>query len=323
MTKASPLPPASTSQTTSAVSSTDEYDATTVTTAKAAAAAAAVAATEPPPPSTEDSHEECVLCCYPLPLKSNEIQYRECCGEVICRGCIIAQRRTLILGTNVKKPIAGSREEELEFMKILSNGHVEEENNVIFVCPFCRAEDPINHKEFLERLWKQIDDHKDPTAMNAMGSLYFEGKKGLSKNLKKAEDLYQQAYDLGYPPAAFNLHELCRSKHVPDEDRMMKYLEEGVKRRNTQCMNKLAIRAAQSGDQEAAKWHFIAAACAGDDAAMSHLMFNYRTPVSVVSKDDLATTLRAHKAVIDKVSSEPREYAIRHEAFEEREIGTN
>ena len=131
MTKASQLPLAPTSQTTSAVSSTDDNDATTVTTAKATVAA--TAPTKPPPPSTEDSHEECVLCCYPLPVNLKESVYQECCGEVICNGCSIAQQRTLIIGTNVKKPITGSREEGLEFSTLLFSKQP-------MVCPFCAVE---------------------------------------------------------------------------------------------------------------------------------------------------------------------------------------
>ena len=38
----------------------------------------------------------------------------------------------------------------------------------------------------------------------------------------------------------------------------------------------------------------------------------------ILSKDDLATTLRAHKTINDAGKSEPREYAIRHKAFEKK-----
>ena len=42
-------------------------------------------------------------------------------GVLICWDCIIAERRTLIIGTNVKKLIqqGSSKEEELEFMSAL------------------------------------------------------------------------------------------------------------------------------------------------------------------------------------------------------------
>ena len=155
--------------------------------AEAFAAAAAAATAEPPPPSPEDpqDEDECVLCCYLLPLKVDESQYKECCGELICDGCIIAQIRTLIIGSDVTKPIAGSKEEDLEFITIVSS-------KPIMVCPFCRGV-TTNSKEFLKRLWKQIDDYNDPKTMNLIGSCYVIGTHGRSKKRKKAEELLQRA----------------------------------------------------------------------------------------------------------------------------------
>ena len=101
---------------------------------------------------------------------------------------------------------------------------------------------------------------------------------------------------------------------------MMKYLKEGIKRGNAQCMTNLGVYyASQSGNHEEAKRHLMTAARSGHDNAMHNLMVNYRSPGSVVSKDDLATTLRAHKAISDyKRTSEPRKYARRHKVFEEK-----
>ena len=146
-----------------------------------------------------------------------------------------------------------------------------------------------------------------------LGSYYVTGKHGLSKNRKTAIELYQQAYDLGDANAAYNL-----SLHVPDEARRMKYLEEGVKRGSTQCINGLVVCAAQSGNHEEAKRQFMTAARSGVDEAIQNLIINYRSPGSVVSKDDLATTLRTQQAVNDVAKSEPREYALRQKAFEKK-----
>ena len=132
--------------------------------------------------------------------------------------------------------------------------------------------------------------------MNMMGVHYFEGQQGLSKNRKKAEELYQQAYDLGHPSAAHNL---------PDEDRMMKCLKEGVTRGNASCVIHFGVRAAESGNPEEAKRQLMTVACAGDERVIQYRMVNYRTPGSVVSKDDLATTLRAHKAANDTRKTVP------------------
>ena len=73
----------------------------------------------------------------------------------------------------MKKLIAGSREEELEF-EFMTMLLLEQ----IMACPFCRAPEPTNDKELLKRLWNQIDEYKDLKAMNILGDVYFKGKYG-------------------------------------------------------------------------------------------------------------------------------------------------
>ena len=67
---------------------------------------------------------------------------------------------------------------------------------------------------------------------------------------------------------------------------MRKYSEEGARRGNTDCM------------------------FAGHDKAMDLLISYYRN--ELISKEDLATMLRAHKAANDEVNNESIEYALRY-----------
>ena len=276
--------------------------------------------TASPPPSTEDQHDECVLCCYPFPFKPEESGYSACCGELICDGCIVAQQRTLIIGTNVKKPIKGSKEEEEEFMLTLCSKlrKFRTGDQLPILCPFCRAKKPKNSKERLKRLWERIDVHKDPKAMLLLGSYYLTGECGLTENLKKTKELYQQAYDVGDDIAAFNL-----SLQASDKASMVKYLEEGAQRGHVECMGTLANIAYKSGNYEAAARQYMIAARSGHVGAMGSLMATYREDSgNLVPKDDLATTLRAHKTIHDAGKSEPREYAMRYEVFRAKMITT-
>ena len=290
----------------------------------------------PPPqqqPAMRDPHDECVLCAYPLPLHLYESTYKSCCGEIICNGCILAQQRTLIIGTNVKKPIKGSNEEEQEFallfiskQKIKGSKEAEKKNREFMllleqncVCPFCRTEQPINDKESLKSLYKQIDTNKDSNAMNMVGSCYMKGERGLPKNVTKGEEFYQRSYALGNPEAAELLAKIYY-KDTPDKVRMLKYLEEGERRGNINCMVVLARRASQSGNCNEAVRLFMMAARSGHDIAMQNLM-KFCNRRELLSKDDLATTLRVHKAANDAVKSEAREYAMRYKAFEEKMKG--
>ena len=302
MTTTPPPPPSSPAIETNRTASNVE-DATP---AEAAAAAAAEATLLP---STEDPQEdECVLCAYPLPLKKEESVYQACCGQMICYGCLIGQRRVLILGENVEKPIQGSKEEESEFMTVLAFNSEQP-----ILCPFCRVDVAENDQERLKRIWERIDEYRDPEAMNMLGCCYIKGEYGLSKNILKGEALYKRAYDLGHANAARNLSVLY-TEDIPDAARMIQYAEEGVRRGNVACMNDVGAHAHQSsGNTEEATRHFMMAARFGDDEAMQNLTEYYRH--ELVSKEDLATTLRAHQAAHDKGKSESREYARRYWDF--------
>ena len=89
----------------------------------------------------------------------------------------------------------------------------------------------------------------------------------------------------------------------------MQYLEEGVRRGSSDCMNLMASRAAQSDSWEEVARLYMMAARSGHDTSMHNLMVCYRG--NLLSKDDLATTLRTHKAANDEGKSESREYAQR------------
>ena len=157
--------------------------------------------------------------------------------------------------------------------------------------------------------------------MNKVGIGYLKGKHGLTKNLKKAEELFQSAYDLGDANAAYNLS-ILYSDHIPDQARMIEYELEGARRGNAACMNNLAVRAGKSGNHEKAKRLYMMAARSGDDFAMKNLMVLFQTELQLLSKEDLATTFRTHKATHDKAKSEPREYAMRHKDFKLKMVST-
>ena len=236
---------------------------------------------------------------------------------MICLGCIIGQHRVLVVGTNVKLPLEGSQEEEREFELI----RYSEEP---MLCPFCRAEDPgDDEEERLKRLHTRINKYNDSKAMNLMGAWSMKGEQGLPQNLKKAEEYFKRSFDLGDIDVPHFLHHLYHV-YIPDEVLRIKYLEEGTRRGNALCMHDLANHTLQSGNDlanrtlhpgnvEEAKRLYIMAARLGADIAMNSLT-NLHRPL-MVSKEDLATTRRAHKAVNDEVNNETIGYAMRYTEY--------
>ena len=145
--------------------------------------------------------------------------------------------------------------------------------------------------------------------MNMMGTFYMLGRNGVTQNPNKAEKFFKRSYDLGDPDAADLLYQLH------DEARMIQYVEEGVRRGNYRCTTILAHRAHQSGNPEEATRQYMTAARSGDDIAMNKLVEYYRN--IQLSKEDLATTLRAKKVANDKVRNAPRECAKRFDYLRE------
>ena len=300
-------PPSSMSRTTTVLSQLGLDTASTMPNEKAASAtaSAATAFAPPSPPSAEKPRDLCPICCYALPEAAMKSRYKSCCGEMICMGCLYGQHRTLVLGTGVKMPLKGSKEEEQEFERMCYS-------KIPMLCPFCRAKEPYNNTEILKRLYKQIEKHNDPTAMNVVGWWSMKGIEGLPQNLKKAEKLFKRSFDLGNIDVAHLLKQLY-NKYIPDQVLVMEYLEEGTRRGNACCMMDLANHTLQSGNVKEATRLVIMSARLGLDKAMNKLMVYYRN--GLLSKEDLATTLRAHKAANDEVNNGPIEYAMRYRKF--------
>ena len=70
--------------------------------------------------------EDCPICFLRMPLLPSGRTYMNCCGKMICRGCIHA----------------------------FQSGITREKDNV---CPFCRTPPPSTDKEYIKRLNKRID----------------------------------------------------------------------------------------------------------------------------------------------------------------------
>ena len=77
-----------------------------------------------------------------------------------------------------------------------------------------------------------------------LGNAYRGGLYGLPQNNKKGEDLYQEAYDLDDPFAAFYLFRLY-SRHYPDQkEKQMEFLRRGKTLGNLRCIETFLEEAA-------------------------------------------------------------------------------
>lgn len=275
--------------------------------------------TEPDPlPSQEcepesSSHRDCPICYHRLPIKEAEHVYHSCCGQVICNGCVVGKQRTLLKESqpqfkDLGRIIEGTTPEEEQFRLI------EEHGNNIYVCPYCRTPPPDDEQEFLQRLYDRIEIRNDrdyTIAVSTLGYYHEHGHHGLPQNLTKAEELYKKAYDLDDPGAAWNLSCLYRDHYSDQKEKEMEYLLRGEMLGHYKCIQFLSKCAHDSGNLEEFTRLWMKVVCLGADTSI--LLDCYR--VNLLSKDDLATTLRANQAVKNEVETKRRDFANRYEHF--------
>ena len=257
----------------------------------------------------ESSHRECPICYHRLPLKKIEHVYHACCGEVICNGCVVGKQRTQLKEPQFKElgfNIEDTTPEEGQFCLIELFGMK------IYVCPYCRAPPPQSEQELLQRIYDRIEIRNDrdyTIALNQLGTHYKDGECGLPQNLKKAEELFKEAYDLDDPVAAWNLYCI-----YDNEEKEVECLQRGEMLGSVDCIQELAIHAYDSGNMENfARLCVKSVRLGGDTHDINDLWSCYRH--NLLSKDVVATTLRANQALKDEVTTKRRDFANRYEQF--------
>ena len=307
----SPSPPSSSSNPSQQLER--ENDAATNTTTEASLS---------PPLSTASGfraplpgRDECPICCHILPLGDEACVYNPCCGKLICNGCIVGRQRAQLESTGYI--INGITPEEKQFrliMKRWSN-----------LCPFCRSKDAEDNKGYVERVLNRITirNNEDYTlALMTLGSFYTEGGGGLPQSIQKAKELFQQAYDLDYPPAAFHLFNLYKRHHPDQKEKKMEYIRRGEALGDVKSIQELANHAVASKNYTEFTRLSMKAACLGNDTTRDNLMKLYKvSEAQLLSKDDLAITLRAHQAINGEMKTVQRGYGKRFQIFRERFSG--
>ena len=258
--------------------------------------------------------EECPICFHVLPHRFDLIEYKPCCGRKICYGCIVGRERTELkeLGKIIEGEILGEEQfnligEEGQFSLIRQHW-----SNL---CPFCRHEGAKNDGELLQLLYGRIQKRNDrdyTTALIMLGTASSEGMYGLPQNIEKGEELFQEAYDLDDPIAALQLYQHYRSHYSDQKEKQMEFLRRGETLGNLNCIASLAQLAIHADEYKEATRLLMKVASLGGDTR--NLMICYRN--KHISKEDLATTLRAHQAANDEIKTERRGFAMRYRQWE-------
>jgi len=220
----------------------------------------------------ESSHiGDCPICMIPLSIDQTKSGVWSCCSKIICNGCHHAN-------------ILRERKEKL--------GHS---------CPFCRKPVPSTDKQCDKQMMKRIAAN-DPVAMRVKGIQQYK-----KEDYRRAFEYFTRAAELGDAEAQYRLAQLYSSaKGVgKDEGKEIHYLEEAAIGGHPSARRTLGLIEWNNGSAERALKHFMIAAKLGENDSIKMLMDAFRN--GLVSKEDLASTLRAHQAAVDATKSPQRE----------------
>ena len=216
---------------------------------------------------------DCPICSLPLPLDMKKSAMMGCCSKIICSGCAHA---------NMKREV---------------------ERRLAPSCPFCRTPLPETEEEIDNRIMKRIEAN-DPDAMCHLG-----GKRHNKGDYTRAFEYYTKATELGSVEAHYTLAVMYREWHgvEKDEGKFTRHLEEAAIGGHPDARYNLGILERKNGKVERGVKHFIIAATQGHDVAIKELMKAFKE--GFVSKDVLASALRAQKAALDATKSPQRQAA--------------
>ena len=223
---------------------------------------------------------DCPICSVPLPLDNLKINMYHCCSKVICRGCAHAN--------------------EIREAETRQQHHI---------CPFCREIIAKTDEEFDKQIMKRVEAN-NPDAMCQQGGLQYKkgDYSGAFENLKKAAAL-------GYAKAHYELSILYQKGKAVEEfkGKGIYHLEEAAICGHPDSRFQLGFTEWQNLNVEKAVKHWIIAATQGHDGSIKVLMKTFKG--GFISKEDLSSALRAHKAAVDATKSPQRDKAEDYQRF--------
>ena len=222
---------------------------------------------------------DCPICFLPLPLDMKTSILTHCCGKILCHGCCIANQKREAVEKLVKK------------------------------CPFCRTPAPKSIAEDHEIAKERARKGNDPMVLSQIGIRY--NKAG---NCQRALELLTKAADLGDAPAHYEIAGMYVLGYgvEKNESKQLHHYEQATILGHADARYDLGVMEWNKGRHERAIKHWTIAANFGQNFSLERLKMAYQ--IELISKDDFAAALRAHKAAIDATKSPHREEAARLKA---------
>jgi len=169
-------------------------------------------------------------------------------------------------------------------------------------CPFCRKP-ATNREENVKRVMERVKAN-DPDALSQMGTkLYEEG------DCDGAFEYLAKAAQLGDAHAHYQLGMMYWNGEgvEKDEEKVVYHWEKAAVSGHPEARHGLGCYEHDNDNMDKSVKHFIIAANLGCEDSMKALWRHYSA--GAITKEDLETTLRTHKAALDEMKSPEREAA--------------
>jgi TPR repeat protein len=172
-------------------------------------------------------------------------------------------------------------------------------------CPFCNSDQDKTDVEMVGEVMRRVEAN-DAASMFLLAGCYYRGVKGFQQDQTKAMELYARSADLGYSTAHNNLgviyDEGGNLKKAKFHFEAAAMAGDEVARYNLGCME------AESRNMDRAVKHLKIAASAGHYNAMHELRLSFEG--GVVSRESIESTLAAYNSSCAEMRSEARDAAI-------------
>jgi len=227
--------------------------------------------------------KDCPICRQRLPILNTGKKCKECCGKVICSGCI--------------------------------HSHFDDEGNVVVegtTCPSCSAPEPKSQEEIVERVTARVK-LDDAEAISCLGTFYDVGLHGLPQDITKALELWHQAAELGHAHAyadiglAYSIGEGVKE----DKKKATHYCELAAIEGDAIARHELGGDEERAGNEDRALKHWMIAAKDGVSASLEDIKRMYKE--GHATKEDYATSLRAYQKYLDEIKSDHRDRAVAYD----------
>ena len=229
----------------------------------------------------EPPKQTCPLCLLRLPLSDMYVGYQLCCGVTLCMGCMLGH------GSD------GARR-----------------------CPSCFTPACATQEELVDLL-KERMKCDDGQAFYSLGGSYFNGLKGLPKDLDIAIDLMTRGAELGCADAQHVLGDTYDYGNgvAKDPKKAERFYQQAAMQGHLQARRELGRLEHGRGNMERAKRHWKISAKAGHKLSMEELRVRMEkgrcifTGKPCFCKKEYDEILHIHEAARNEMRSDARERA--------------